>query len=306
MRPLRPRPLQRPRLLQPGDAIALAAPASPFCHHHLHQAARRLEELGYRTVFTPHVFHKQGYLAGSDAHRAADLIDAVKSPDIAAIFCARGGYGSSRLLRYLPFRDLAGHCKIFLGFSDITFLHAAFYAHCGWLTFHGPNAACLGEHPHRLDHVIQVLSQPTSFRWTFDRSRVIRDGVATGTLLGGNLTCLSHLAGTAFATPAEGTLLMIEDRGEALYRLDRMLTHLSLTGLLDKISGLLLGQFTECDASERVLDMIRDHVRDHHFPVVAGFDFGHGDRNQVVPLGCPFRLDTYDGSLQAITPAFCS
>jgi len=292
--------------LQPGDTIALVAPSSPFPKAAFEQACRTFEDLGYRLAPGKHILHERGFLAGTEAERAKDLIHAVKAPEVAAIVCIRGGYGSSRLLPWLPFATLRRSPRIFLGYSDVTFLHLAFRHLLGWTTFHGPNFVDLGNRPEGIEELLLALSGRQEFSWNLDERQVLKPGLAAGPLIGGNLTCLCHLLGTPYFPDLTGALLMLEDRGEALYRLDRLLTQLNLAGVLDRIAGLVLGHFQECGDPRRVGEMVLDQVRSFAFPVVAGLPFGHGSPNEVVPLGSRFTLNTFEGTLKIERTPFVS
>jgi muramoyltetrapeptide carboxypeptidase len=251
-----------------------------------------------------HLFSKKGYLAGNEAERAEDLIRAMTDPAVCAIICVRGGYGSSRLLPWLPFSSLGKVRKIFLGHSDITFLHCAFQSRMDWATFHGPNVISLADTPSQSENVLRVLRGEQEFCWKFAKEQIIRPGVASGPVFGGNLTCLTHLVGTRYFPDLNGALLLIEDRGEALYRLDRFLTHLKLAGAMERLGGLIIGEFTECGDTREILDMISEQVRPYRFPVVASLPFGHGEANEVIPFGIPFSLNTYERTLKAIQSPF--
>jgi len=287
--------------LQTGDRIALVAPASPFASEKHEIACRLLESRGYVLAPGNHLFRKLGYLAGTEAERAEDLIHAITNPDVAAIICSRGGFGSSRLLPWLPFAIIQKSPKIFLGYSDITCLHLALWANARWITFHGPNLIDMADHPESVDHVVSALSGHHEFSWEIDGSQVLRHGIASGTLLGGNLSVLCHLLGTPYFPNLEGALLLLEDRGEALYRLDRLLTQLKLAGVLNRIGGLILGHFHECDDPLKVRSMVLEQVRPYAFPVVAGLPFGHGSPNQVIPLGASFVLNTFEGTFKMVS-----
>ncbi len=286
------------RPLRPGDCIALVAPSSPFETEKYHRAAGMLQDLGYRLAPGKSIFLKRGYLAGTEAERAEDLIHAVSDPDVSAILCIRGGFGSGRLLPWLPFSIFQATPKLFLGYSDTTFLHLAFQTRSRWITFHGPNLIDMAEAPDSMNEVVSALSGGRKFSWPIEESHVLRHGIAAGTLLGGNLTCLCHLLGTPCFPDLKGALLLLEDRGEALYRLDRLFTQLKLAGALSQIAGLILGHFSECDDSQKIRDLILDLVRDFPFPVVAGLPFGHGAPNEVIPLGPSFQLNTFERSLK--------
>jgi muramoyltetrapeptide carboxypeptidase len=294
-----------PPALAPGDRIALVAPASPFAAEQLEAACDWLRGSGYHPVPGKSIYRRQGYLAGSEAERAEDLIQALTDPAVAAVFAIRGGYGSSRLLPWLPFSMLKRQPKIFLGYSDNTFLHLALWKEMHWVTFHGPHVVDLGEGPDsRRGELLEALGGARDFSWGLDGVQVLRPGVAAGVLLGGNLTCLAHLLMTPYFPAMEGVLLMIEDRGEALYRLDRVLTQLLLAGVFDKISGLILGQFRDCAGEEQICNLVRDRVKTFQFPVITGLPFGHGATNDVLPLGAAYSLNTYDRTLHCLQRPF--
>jgi muramoyltetrapeptide carboxypeptidase len=292
--------------LQPGDCIALVAPSSPFEIEKYSRASSILVELGYRVAPGKNVLRREGYLAGTDVERVEDLVRAIVDPSITAVICIRGGFGSSRLLHHLPFSTLKQNHKIFLGYSDTTCLHLAFWTRNRWTTFHGPNLIDMVDSPDHLDGVLSALSGSRAFSWSLDDQQILRPGVASGPMLGGNLSCLCHLLGTNYCPDFRGALLLVEDRGEALYRLDRLVTQLQLAGVLDQIAGLILGQFHECEEHHRIRDMVFDHVRYHSFPVIADLPFGHGSANQVIPLGAQFLLNTYEKSLKILCQPFAS
>ncbi|MFP5212223.1 MAG: LD-carboxypeptidase [Acidobacteriota bacterium] len=292
--------------LREGDSIALIAPSSPFDTDRFNRACELLEARGYRLSIGKSVLERKSYLAGTETQRAEDLIEAVLDPDVSAIVCIRGGYGSGRLLPWLPFSRLKNHAKILLGHSDVTFLHAAFHRCMGWTTFHGPNLNGFldQEGRDRSEAILDALNGRSPFRWEIDESSVLRHGSATGPVLGGNLTCLVHLLGTPYFPDLTGAILVVEDCNEALYRLDRMFTHLKLAGVLDQLGGLVLGQFTGCGDTEKILEMVADRVRTSRFPVVADLPFGHGADNQVIPFGTPFRLNTHEHTLEPVRHPF--
>jgi len=280
--------------LGPGSAIALVAPSSPFDADSYEKGVRILRSAGYEVVPGKNIFKKDGYLAGKDVERLQDLTEAALDPKIEAIICIRGGYGSGRLLPRIPFSTFRLNPKLFIGHSDITFLHLGLMSRAGWTTFHGPNLIGMSEAP---DSVLEVLSGKASYQWVLEPGQVLRPGVAEGRVLGGNLSCLAHLVGTPYMPDMTGALLLIEDCGEALYRLDRMMNHLKLAGILPSIGAILLGEFTSCAENNDICRMVMDHVSEYDFPVVHGLPFGHGSRNEVIPFGAPFVLDTNEGLL---------
>ena len=290
--------------LRPGDRIALVAPSSSFDVEKFHRARDILESKGYQPAAGRSIFQRRGYLAGTETERAEDLIQAISNPDVSAVICIRGGFGSSRILPWLPFSVLRKTPKIFLGYSDATFLHLAFHAQMGWTTFHGPSLIEMVDFPEKMSNVLNALSGVRDFSWQIENHQILRQGMATGTLLGGNLTCLCHLLGTPYFPDTKGALLLLEDRGEVLYRLDRILTQLKLAGVLDQIGGLILGHFHECGEAQKIWDMVLDQVKYYSFPVVADLPFGHGSPNQVIPLGSPFMLNTFDRIFKAMKDPF--
>jgi muramoyltetrapeptide carboxypeptidase len=294
----------KPFALKQGDGIALIAPASTFPAGAVEALRRTLESEGYRPLPGVHIASAHRYLSGRDHQRAEDLLQAFRDPSVKAVFCLRGGYGSSRILSRIPFSRLGTEPKLFLGYSDITFLHVSLWAGSGWITFHGPNGLDLVEDDQALREVLEALSGAASFSRPIDPEMVVRPGRATGILLGGNLTCLTHLLGTPFCPDVSGCLLFLEDRAEASYRIDRMLNHLRLAGFWEHLSGLLLGRFADCCPADELRSIVLESVQGYAFPVVAGLPFGHGKPNPVLPLGLPFSLNTYDGTLEPLETPF--
>lgn len=286
--------------LRPGSCVALVAPASPFKTDTYEKGVQILRNAGYEVVPGKNIFKKQSYLAGTDLDRLQDLTEAVMDPKIEAIICIRGGYGSGRLLPQIPFSSFRRNPKLFIGHSDITFLHLGLMSRARWTTFHGPNLIDMSQMPERAESVLKALSGQASYEWVFDRDQVLRSGTVNGRVLGGNLSCLAHLVGTPYMPDMDGALLLIEDCGEALYRLDRMMNHLKLAGILARLGAILLGEFTGCAENTDICTMIMDLVREYNFPVVHSLPFGHGPHNEVIAFGPPFVLDTNERVLKIL------
>lgn len=292
------------RSLEKGSAVALVAPASPFEADRFEKGANLLRSAGYEVVAGKNIFKRRGYLAGTDQERLEDLMEALLDPAIQAIVCIRGGYGSGRLLCSIPFESLRENPKIFIGHSDITFLHLGLTSQAGWTTFHGPNLTGMSEKTHRAQSLLDVLSGKSSFSWRLTPEQILRPGRVKGPVFGGNLSCLTRLIGTPYLPDPAGALLLIEDCGETLYRLDRMMTHLKLASVLPVLGGILLGDFDRCARQEDIFDMIMEHVNGYDFPIVCGLPFGHGEKNEVIALGASFLLDTYERELSILAPPF--
>ena len=187
---------QQYQSLGPGSSVALVAPASPFEADLYEKGVQILRNAGYEVVPGKNIFNKQSYLAGTDLERLQDLTEAVLDPKIEAIICIRGGYGSGRLLTQIPFSSFRSNPKLFIGHSDITFLHLGFMSKAGWTTFHGPNLTGMSEAPQKAQSVLKVLSGEASYEWKLDPEQVLRPGASTGRVLGETLaalsTCLEH------------------------------------------------------------------------------------------------------------------
>src|SRR6516165_11027297 len=239
---------QPPAALRPQDRVAVIAPASAF-ERGPFDAGLALLDARYRTEYGNGLFERQRYLAGSDDRRLAELHAALTDPGIRAVFCARGGYGATRLLRQLAASAPAGAPKPLIGFSDITALHLWLQAY-GRISIHGPVLTQLPR-----------LSAATCTR-LFDLLESVRPapplagtatyvgGVAEGPLLGGNLSVFTRLLGTPYLPALDGAILLLEDQGERPYRLDRMWTHMQLAGVFARVRGIALGSFTACELFE--------------------------------------------------------
>ena len=290
-----PTRLVRPAALQEGDCIGLAAPASAFTREALLEGVEVLQTLGFRVQYTPRVFDKQRYLAGTDPDRAAELQELFTNPDIKAIFCCRGGYGSQRLIPHLDPALITAHPKIFLGYSDLTSL-LLYFQHCGLVTFHGPVVA--GDL--RRDSEPAILRQLKGLLMGDDKAMqpptqhttalmALRPGNAEGRLLGGCLSLLVCTIGTSFQPDTRDTILFLEDRGERLYAIDRMLTYLKLAGVLEGVRGLVFGSLDPVAADGNrpygMTDVILDVLGDMDVPILVNFPAGHCPQPFTLPFG---------------------
>jgi muramoyltetrapeptide carboxypeptidase len=318
---MRSKPLIRPPRLAAGKRVALVAPAGPVLERDdLTRAEELCSALGYQPVLAKSAYRRHGYLAGTDDERIADLNEAIRDSSIDAIWCIRGGYGSIRLLDRVDYDAMVRGPKPLIGFSDLTTVLNAITHVTGVVTFHGPvaRASMSGfsrshfervlartEPPGRLGRIPQpsgVLVPQENRIVTLGR------GTAEGPLVGGNLTLLQCLIGTAYFPELAGAILFLEDVGEDLYRVDRMLAHLRLTGALRHLAGVVVGRFTDLrrsggDGALGFDEVLANYLQPLGIPVAYGFPVGHIDEQWTLPLGTHARLDADAGELDLLEPA---
>lgn len=299
----------RPPRLQPGSRVALVAAAGPIPEGGVERAMERVRTFGWEPVAGRYCRGRRGYLAGSDAERADDLNAALRDPAIDAVWFLRGGYGTMRILDAVDWPALARHPKPLIGYSDNTAVHLGANA-VGVVAFHGP-------HPHTpafpdfaRDNLLRVLASPEPAGVLpfpdGGAGETVAGGAAEGPLVGGNLSLLSSTLGTPYAVQPEGAILFLEEVGESPYRLDRMLSHLKLAGVLDAVAGIAVGGITEVpgengDALAR--EVLHDRLGGLGVPVALGFPFGHFDDNWTLPMGLRARLDADAGTLALLEGA---
>jgi muramoyltetrapeptide carboxypeptidase len=286
-----------PPALRPGDRVRIIAPASPFDRTLYYRGIGWLAER-YRVEVSEGILARNGFLAGSDGLRGRALDDALTS-DVAAIVAARGGYGAMRITPQANWAALRRRPKWIVGFSDVTALHVE-AQRMGLCSMHAENAAGLGRGDARARELwIDALEQPARSR-SFDGLSALHGGRAEGKLAGGNLTVLfsAHAAGR-LTLPAE-CLLLLEDVTESSYRVDRMLSALLAAGALDRVAGVVLGDFTECAPGVHrvpVEAVLAERLGTLGVPVLAGLHFGHGRHNLPLRLGSPALADANAGRL---------
>jgi muramoyltetrapeptide carboxypeptidase len=281
--------------------VRVVAPSSPFDAEDARRGIERLRER-YQVTHDAGLFERHGYLAGDDARRARELLDAIEDPSVHAILAARGGYGATRLLPQLPVTLVAHNPKLLIGFSDITALHAL-WARAELGSIHGPMAAVLGRSAEPLiTRFVRAIEG--ELPGPIENLAVLASGsarVARGRLAGGNLAVLSALVGTPYMPNLDGTVLFLEDIGERPYRVDRMLTSLLQSGALDGVIGIALGVFTNAEPGAdgvSVQDVLTVCLSGLRVPFVSGVPAGHVDDNLELPLGSEVVLDASTGSLR--------
>jgi muramoyltetrapeptide carboxypeptidase len=233
-----------------------------------------------------------GYLAGSDDHRAQLVNQLFADNSVDAIICARGGYGSLRILPLLDYDVIAKNPKVFIGFSDITALLIVLFARCGLVTFHGPVVTSLADaHELTVSSLFQTITSDGKLEIEVPNGITISPGTGSGILAGGNLATLCHLVGTPYAPDFTKKILFLEDRAEAPYKIDRMLMQMKHADCFEGIAGIVLGSFEECGPVEDILTIIKDVLGDFQVPILAGLTAGHGQFNFTLPMGVEATLD---------------
>ena len=288
-----------PPPVSPGEAVAVAAPASPVSREDWDAGVAILKEWGFKVVCGPEVFETRAWGRETDRRLAGRFLEIWQEPEVKAIIGARGGYGSLKVLPHLDLKALESQPKRLVGFSDLTNLLWHLHRGLGLVTFHGPTVSHLP--------VLTPEARESFFYWltaqgpqtvTFPNLIPLLPGTGEGVLAGGNLTTLCHLLGTPFAPRFRDYILFLEDHNEALYRLDRLLHHLLLAGALEGVKGVVLGAFTGCDNSpENLREVLATALRPLKVPVLAGLPVGHQPDNHTLPLGVWARVDGQAGSL---------
>lgn len=314
--------LLKPERLQPGDVIGIAAPASPPPDPKaVDRAVAQVERLGFKPKLARHVRARQGYLAGGDRDRAADLMALFTDRTVKGIICLRGGYGTARLAGLLDYGAIRRHPKVFAGYSDITLLHCLLATQANLVSFHSPMLnEGLGSarfpafsNDSFLRNVCEARASG-SICAGYDRKTVsiLRRGVVEGRLMGGNLSVLATILGTPFQPQFKNRILFLEDVGEKPYRMDRLLTHLLNAGLLQKVAGVAVGVNHDCEDPGAVkgdeyrqssAEVLQERLAPLGVPVVTGLPFGHQPINATIPIGVRARLDANRGDLIITEPA---
>ena len=284
-----------PPRLAPGARIALVAPAGPLRgREDLDRAAANVRALGGEPVVSAHALARTGYFAGNDEARAEDLNEALRDPRVDAVWCLRGGYGAMRVLDRIDWTALRARAKPFLGYSDVTALHGAIARQAGIVSYHAPTARSELS-PFSRSSLERAL-QGTDSCGVAEQARVLRSGRARGRLEGGNLAVFAALVGTPYLPSLDGAILVLEDVNEAVYRVDRMLAQLRLSGALHGVQAIIFGQCTNCpeegDDGARSLDEVLSELADRlRVPCLAGVPVGHVPEQWTVPLGAIAEVD---------------
>jgi muramoyltetrapeptide carboxypeptidase len=283
----------KPPALKPGDTVGVIAPASNIQRDSLEAGLRRLDGMGYRTAFLPSIFDEDLYFAGSIERRMRELEEMFVRPEVRAVICARGGYGTNYLLAAMDLERLRSHPKIFVGYSDVTTLLTYFADALGMVTFHGPMVAKDFSHPGGVHVASWEAAFGGSTGWNLEESsplKVLVEGSAEGVLYGGCLSMLVASIGTPYEIRTDGTILFLEDVGVKPYQVDRMLMQLKLAGKLQGVGGIVFGEMRDCiqtkDQTYSLEEVIQRVLGDLGVPIACGLRSGHvAGENITLPIG---------------------
>ena len=291
----------RPAALRPGDTVGVIAPSSGFRREELQAGIDHLQRLGYNPVYLPSIFDRELYFAGSAARRANELHEMFRRTDVAAILCARGGYGCNYLLPHLDLELIRAYPKIFAGCSDVTTLLTYLCDAAGLVTFHGPMVAGDFARPGGVDEAswLATVSGDKPAARQVTGLQILNKGTAEGILYGGCLSLLCASLGTPHEICTEGTVLFIEDRAERPYRVDRMLMQLRLAGKFEDVRGIVFGEMIDCNEpgspGYSLQEVIMRIVGDLDIPVALGLKSGHVSSGALtLPFGVGAKLSVGD------------
>lgn len=294
--------------LHNGDTIGLIAPSSPITQERLIKCINVITSLGFEVFLGKSAFESlNGYLAGSDETRANDMNRMFADPSIDAIFCIRGGYGSTRIMNMLDYRMIQRNPKIFLGYSDVTAFHLAFYQCSHLVTFHGPMVSSNmvdDFDSYTTDSLFEALSMPNclTFHNPQDTPIIpIVSGCAKGRIIGGNLSLVSPSIGTFYQPNFRNTILFLEDVDETLPRCDKLMQQLKNSGILTQVNGVLLGNFKGCMnpylPEYTMFDFFCDFFKNYNKPVFWGIQSGHDKPMGTIPLGTLCTMDSQNSEI---------
>ena len=294
----------RPPVLCSGDTVGIVAPAGPVKRADFDAGVARLRSLGFNPVFSQGIFDRELYFAGAVRRRVDELQEMFRAPEVKAIICARGGYGTNHLLPHLNLDLIAHNPKIFCGYSDVTTLATYFNRVTGMVGFHGPMVSKDFNRPDGV-HLASFANATTGQqRWSITNSdcpalESISEGVTEGKLLGGCLSLLVASLGTPYDVHTHDTILFLEDLGEWPYRVDRMLMHLKYAGKLAKVRGIVFGEMLGCapeaGAGYTLQQVIARTLGDLKIPIAFGLRSGHVSAGNItLPIGVRARLSVSD------------
>lgn len=287
-----------PPYLQPGDAIGIVCPAGAMPVEKVSECIRVLnEEWEFLTKVGNTIGKSFNYFSGTDEERLNDFQQMLDDDEVKAVLCARGGYGMTRIIDSINFKKFKKNPKWIIGYSDITILHSHLYTNYAISSIHAPMAGAFNDagYINRYVQSLKAVVEGKKIKYSVDAHEFNKKGEAIGELIGGNLTLIAHMIGTESDSKTRGRILFIEDVGEYLYNIDRMMYQLKRSGKLSKLAGLIVGGFTDIKDTERpfgqtAYEIIRDVVSEYDFPVCFGFPVSHEKENYALKIGVGYKL----------------
>jgi muramoyltetrapeptide carboxypeptidase len=287
-----------PPYLQPGQTIALVCPAGYMAMEKAQTCIDVLQQWGYKVkVGTTVGSFSSTYFSGTDEERLINFQQILDDDSVHAVLCARGGYGVTRIIDHIDFKKFKKHPKWIIGFSDITVLHSHIHSNYNIATLHAPMAGAFNEEGYKHEFVLSLKDalEGKKSRYEVPVHDLNQRGEAIGELVGGNLALLAHLVGTPSDIKTKGKILFLEDVGEYLYNIDRMMRQLQRSGKLEKLAGLIIGGFTDSKDTERpfgqtAYEIIHSIVKEYDYPVCYGFPVSHGKENYALKVGVGYKL----------------
>ncbi len=287
-----------PKYLKHGDSIGIVCPAGYMAAEKVQTCIDTLQEWGFKVKVGQTVGgSSETYFSGTDDERLNDFQQMMDDDEVKAVLCGRGGYGMGRIIERIKFRKFKKHPKWLIGYSDITVLHSHLYSNYKISSIHAPMAAAFNDGGHKNQFVLSLkfALEGRPMEYSCVGHDFNREGDAKGELVGGNLALLAHLTGTGSDIKTKNRILFIEDVGEYLYNIDRMMHQLKRSGKLEKLAGLVVGQFTDTKDTERpfgqtAYEIIESIVREYDYPVCYGFPVSHTDENYALKIGFPCSL----------------
>ncbi|MCS7052697.1 MAG: LD-carboxypeptidase [Ignavibacterium sp.] len=300
----------KPKKLKKGDTVALVAPGSYISKEELEESIKKINALGFNTVYSDKILNQTGYLAGDDLSRAEDLMEKFEDKNIDGIICVRGGYGCVRILPFLDYKIIRKNPKVLVGYSDVTALMFGIFKNSKLITFHGPVAISTfndfsirnfnsvlteNEYPKKFTNATEDLDENP-----YGVTTIVK-GKAKGKLIGGNLSIMVSLIGTDYDVSYDDAIVFIEEVSEEPYRIDRMLTQLIQAKKFDNAAGIMMGIFRKCEPkteepsfskSFTLMEVIQDRLSNLKIPVIYGMSFGHIKNKFTIPFGANAILDT--------------
>jgi len=301
--------MKYPNKLQQGGTVGLVCPSSSVSTERVQECADTIKKMGFVPKLSDNLDRSyKGLMAGTGQERA-DLLNAMfADPDVDAIFCVRGGDGSSRIMEYLDYDLIRKNPKIFVGYSDITNLHLAITQNCDFVTFHGPMVSSNMVNnfdDETKNSFFNAINADADYEFHNPKGfeiGVLSEGKASGKLIGGNLSLLSASVGTPYQMDTNGNIIFIEEVDEPTSKIEKWMYHLRNAGLLEKASGIVLGQFTDmsinCDEDFDAVSCIADVCGDLGIPIMYNIQSGHGFPMMTLPMGADCGIDTANGTIK--------